>query len=77
MHPATYQILVEGMVPDDEVRELVGLRIVEHRAGATVLEGTLADQPALLGTVARLEDLGCPVRDLHVIDPETTASDSA
>ena len=76
MHPATYRILVEGVVPDDQVPELVGLRVVERRARATVLQGTLVDQPALIGTVARLEDLGCRVRHLHMVDPPTTAADS-
>lgn len=69
MHPATYRALVEGILQDDEVQELVGWRIVEQRRGTTELEGTLPDQPALLGTVARLESLGCRVRDLHAIEP--------
>lgn len=76
MHPATYRILVEGSVPDDEMPELVGLRIVERRARTTVLQGVLPDQPALLGTVARLEDLGCRVRHLCIVGPPMTASAS-
>lgn len=76
MHPATYRILVEGVLPDEEVDELVGWRIVERSAGTLVLQGTLVDQPALHGTVARLEDLGCRVHDLHAVEPVITASDS-
>lgn len=75
MHPATYRALVEGVLQDDEVQELVGWRIVERGAGTAVLEGTLVDQPALLGTIARLEDLGCQVRDLHAVDPAAAGAD--
>jgi hypothetical protein len=76
VHPATYRILVEGVLPQEEVQELVGLRVIERSAGATALEGTVVDQSALLGTVARLEALGCRVHDLYVIEPVPAASDS-
>lgn len=68
MHPATYRALVDGSLADEEVQELVGWRIIERRGTTTELEGTLADQPALLGTVARLESLGCRMRDLHAVE---------
>jgi hypothetical protein len=58
-----------GAVPDEGLRELVFMRFVERSARITVIEGMLPDQSALAGTVARLEDLGCRVRDLYVVDP--------
>ena len=69
MQPATYRIRIEGAVPDEGLAELVGLRRVERTGHTTVLEGVLRDQPALVGTVARLEELGCRVLDLHVVAP--------
>lgn len=69
MHPATYRIRMVGAVPDEGLRELVFMRLVERSARITVIEGMLPDQSALAGTVARLEDLGCRVRDLYVVDP--------
>jgi hypothetical protein len=69
MHPATYRIRMEGAAPDEGLSELVGMRLVERSARITVLEGMLPDQPALVGTVARLEELGCRVRDLYVVGP--------
>lgn len=68
MHPATYRIIVDGALSDAEVQELVGLRVVERTEQTTLLEGTLRDQPALLGVVARLEELGCRVHDLQPMD---------
>jgi hypothetical protein len=69
VHPATYRIRMEGAVPDDGLSELVGMRVIERGARITLIEGVLPDQPALVGAVARLEDLGCRVRDLYVVAP--------
>jgi hypothetical protein len=74
MHPATYRIRMEGAVPDEGLSELVGMHLVELSARLTVLEGLLLDQPALVGTVARLEELGCRVRDLYVVGPAARES---
>jgi hypothetical protein len=67
---------VQGVLEDDDVTELPGWRVVRRGAGTTVLEGPLSDQPALLGTVARLEGLGCRVRDLYAVAPEPTERQS-
>ena len=58
MHaPTTYEIRVEGRVPEGERTEFEDMQVVET-PGQTVLVGVLADQAALHGVLARLQALG-------------------
>lgn len=74
MHPATYRIRMDGVLPDEGLLELVGMRLLRRTSRTTVLEGLLPDQSALLGMLVRVEDLGCRVRDLYVVRPSDVAS---
>lgn len=68
MRPATYEIRIDGTLPADELAEFVGMS-ASYDAGDTVLRGVIADQAALAGLVARVETLGCAVRELRALPP--------
>jgi hypothetical protein len=58
--PAVYRITVQGELDQDWSDWLDGLAIhVEE--GLTTLLGTVSDQPALHGLLAKLRDLGLPL----------------
>jgi hypothetical protein len=61
---ALYQLRVAGPIPSDLVRDLEGLRMSVEPA-ETVLYGTLPDQSALFGLLARIHDLGLQLLELH------------
>lgn len=64
MRPTHYEITVDGILPSEELDEFVGMT-ARYRGGATVLDGVIRDQAALVGTVARIEALGGRVRAYH------------
>jgi hypothetical protein len=66
MRPATYEIRIDGTLPAEELGEFVGMR-ASYETGRTVLRGVIPDQAALAGLVARVEALGCAVRELRVL----------
>ena len=66
MRPATYEIEIDGIIPAEELGEFVGMT-VQYDARGTVLRGVIRDQPALVGLVARVESLGCAVRQLRLV----------
>ncbi len=55
-----YEIRVDGSLPDAELAHFHGM-VAESEAGATVLRGAVPDQPALLGVIVRVENLGLSV----------------
>ena len=61
---ALYQLRVAGPIPSDLVRDLEGLRMSVEPA-ETVLYGTLADQAALFGLLARIHDLGLQLLEVR------------
>jgi hypothetical protein len=72
---ALYQLRVAGPIPSDLVHDLEGLRMSVEPA-ETVLYGTLPDQSALFGLLARILDLGLQlleVRRLTDLDTPTKA----
>ncbi len=67
MQPAIYEIDVDGVLPAAEWSEFVGMEIAVT-ASQTTLRGVVRDQPALVGVVARIESLGCSVRECRVLE---------
>ncbi|MDI6105264.1 hypothetical protein QLQ12_42445 [Actinoplanes sp. NEAU-A12] len=57
MPEATYQVRVCGMIPDDLLAELRDLTVSVEPA-ETVLYGSLPDQSAVVGLIARIHGLG-------------------
>ena len=55
--PATYRIIVHGIVPENWINRLGGLQIVEVSSTQTTLEGWLPDQAALKGVLDTLYEL--------------------
>jgi hypothetical protein len=70
---AQYQLRVEGSIPDDLLRDLDGLTMSIEPA-ETVLSGTLPDQSALFGLLARIDGLGLQLLEVRrLTDTDPTA----
>ena len=55
--PSQYAIRVEGHLDAHWSTRLEGMTITHEEDGATLLEGVLRDQSALLGLLCKLDDL--------------------
>src|ERR1044072_7960207 len=64
MPDTTYEVRISGLVPDDAL-EAFGDVSVTTTGVSTVLSGTVNDQSALLGLLARLRELGLEVIEVH------------
>jgi hypothetical protein len=69
---ATYEISVEGILPERDRTEFEGMQ-VEVGSGVTVLTGDLVDQAALHGVLARLEALGLRLFEVRKRPPAKAA----
>jgi len=56
------EITVKGRIDESWSEWLADLTIIHNERGETVLAGSIADQAALYGVLARLRDLG-----LHLV----------
>ena len=68
MRPARYEIHVDGVMPADDLDELVGMTATDD-GSSTVLRCVIPDQPTLVGVLARVEASGCTVRELRLVGP--------
>lgn len=68
MRPARYEIHVDGVMPPDDLDELVGMTATDD-GSSTVLRCVIPDQPTLVGVLARVEASGCTVRELRLVGP--------
>jgi hypothetical protein len=68
MRPARYEIHVDGVMPADDLEELVGMTATDD-GSSTVLRCVIPDQPTLVGVLARVEASGCTVRELRLVGP--------
>lgn len=66
----TYRILVDGHLDARWTDWLGGLAIQHQDDGTTLLAGTLTDQAALHGVLARIRDLALPLRSVQRVDDE-------
>lgn len=60
----TYEIVVGATLTDDWSHWFDGFD-VESSGGTTRIRGTVADQSALHGLLARFRDLGLPILEVH------------
>ena len=66
MAEITYEVRVSGELPEDALEEL-GEIDVSTAAATTVLSGSVADQAALLGLLARLRSHGLEITEVRRI----------
>jgi uncharacterized protein YbjT (DUF2867 family) len=65
MHtPAFYEIRVQGHISDSWSSWFEGLTLRHEESGETVLSGTLVDEAALHGVLAKIRDLGLPLIEM-------------
>ena len=64
MAEITYEVRVSGALPEDALEEL-GEVDVSTAAATTVLSGSVADQAALLGLLARLRAHGLEITEVR------------
>ena len=64
----TYRIHVDGHLDETWSDWFGGLAIQHQEDGTTLLLGSLADQAALHGVLARIRDLALPLLSVHRID---------
>ena len=67
--PAHYEIRVEGVLDSRWTAWFGGLHI-ESDGTQTVISGSLADQPALHGLLAKIGDLGLCLISVRRLDPD-------
>ncbi len=68
MQPANYVIIVDGLLPVEELDEFIGMHAIQG-SRTTVLRGIVHDQAELVGMIARIEALGGQVRDCQATGP--------
>ena len=72
---AAYRITVQGFLDERWSDWLEGMRVVQidgvGAAAQTVLEGSLTDQPALVGVLGVLQGLGLPVISVEYLGQDT------
>jgi hypothetical protein len=64
MPDMTYEVRVTGLVPEDALEDFGDVRMTTT-AVCTVLSGSVTDQSALLGLLARLRALGLDVMEVR------------
>jgi hypothetical protein len=63
--PAHYRIRVSGALAHEQVSDLGPLAVIPGSGDETLLVGSVADQWALHGILARISDLGLGLLSLH------------
>ena len=72
LEPAVYQIRIQGIL-DKNWSDYCGGMAIEHegdpkRNPITILMGRVADQPALLGVLNALSDIGYPILSVEYLE---------
>ncbi len=65
--PSSYLIIVEGCLESNWMDWFEGFTL-SQKGGCTRLFGTVPDQSALFGVLARIRDLGLPLLSLNRIE---------
>jgi len=66
----TYQIRIKGILDEKWSDWFDGFTIMHQGEDETVLEGQVPDQEALHGLLARIRDLGLPIRSIVSLSQE-------
>jgi len=59
--PMFYEIRVQGHISETWSSWFEGMAIRHEESGETILSGSLADEAALHGVLAKIRDLGLPL----------------
>ena len=70
------EICVKGRINEDWSEWYEGLSIRHAEGEQTILSGTIPDQPALYGLIARLSRLGLPLLSVDVREQSSDSSES-
>jgi hypothetical protein len=70
-----YEIRVEGHLGDSWSPWLGGMTICHQESGETILTGSLPDEPALHGVLAKIRDLGLPLVEVKRLAAGTATLD--
>lgn len=70
MNDTTYRMQLRGLLDDRWSVSLGGLAIERQADGTTVLIGSVVDQAALHGVIARIRDLGLPLLSIEQVEPD-------
>jgi hypothetical protein len=65
-----YKIRVKGHIGDSWSAWFEGLTLCPTEGGETTLSGTLADEAALHGVLAKIRDLGLPLVEVKRLETE-------
>ncbi len=68
MTPLTYCIRIKGHLPAGWSDLLEGMQICQEPGGDSLLTGPLADQAALYGLLARLQNLGITLISINPLE---------
>ncbi|MCB0112246.1 MAG: hypothetical protein KDE53_40260 [Caldilineaceae bacterium] len=71
--PTWYRITIQGRLDPQWSAWFDGLTIRCDGDGRTVLEGSIADQPALHGVIKKIRNLGLPLLTVTPVDGDETA----
>jgi len=66
-----YEVRTEGLLDERWSSWFDGLEITAEPGGVTVITGSVADQAALHGLLAKCRDLGLPLISVRRIDLES------
>ena len=68
------EIRVKGRIDEHWSTWLAGLDVAHNDQGETLLTGTVTDQAALYGVIARLRDLGLPLLSVSYVEEDDSAT---
>ncbi|HUR23049.1 MAG TPA: hypothetical protein VMZ73_04175 [Acidimicrobiales bacterium] len=66
-----YEICVKGQLDARWAAWFDGLSVTNNGDGTTVIHGTVVDQTALHGLLAKLRDIGMPLVSLTQVNPHS------
>ncbi|MGD9933048.1 MAG: hypothetical protein AB7T37_04945 [Dehalococcoidia bacterium] len=71
-----YEIRLQGHLDLRWTHRMDGMAFALERDGTTTLTGSLPDQAALHGLLARIRDLGVPIVSIQRLSPEEEVGNS-
>jgi hypothetical protein len=70
VEPARYELRVRGILAPGWSAWFEDLRVSSDQTGQTTIAGSVADQAALHGLLAKIRDLGLELLSVRCLDPD-------